>query len=40
MSGQMDVKKSLSKAYRKLRPSRAEIELVRRELVKMLEEFY
>jgi len=38
MSGQMDVKKSLSKAYRKLRPSRAEIELVRRELVKVLEE--
>jgi len=38
MSGQIDVKKSLSKAYRKQRPARAEIELLRRELVKMLNE--
>jgi len=38
MSGQIDVKQSLSKAYRKQRPARAEIELLRRELVKMLDE--
>ncbi len=38
MSGQIDIKQSLKKAYRKQRPTRAEIELLRRELVKMLGE--
>jgi len=38
MSGQIDIKQSLKKAYRKQRPTRAEIELLRLELVKMLNE--
>jgi len=38
MSGQIDIKQSLKKAYRKQRPTRAEIELLRLELVKMLDE--
>ncbi|MBA7646339.1 hypothetical protein ES703_54101 [subsurface metagenome] len=38
MSGQMDIKQSLKKAYRKLRPTRAEIELLRNQLAKMLDE--
>jgi len=38
MSGQIDIKQSLKKAYRKQRPTRAEIELLRCELVKMLDE--
>jgi len=38
VSGQIDIKQSLKKAYRKQRPTRAEIELLRRELVKMLDE--
>ncbi len=38
MSGQIDIKQSLKKAYRKQRPTRAEIELLRSELVKMLGE--
>ena len=37
MSGQIDIKQSLKKAYRKQRPTRAEVELVRDELLKMLE---
>ena len=37
MSGQIDIKQSLKKAYRKQRPTRPEIELVRDELLKMLE---
>ena len=38
MSGQINIRQSLKKAYRKQRPTRAEIELLRRELVKMLDE--
>jgi len=38
VSGQIDIKQSLKKAYRKQRPTRAEIELLRHELVKLLEE--
>ena len=38
MSGQIDIKKSLKKAYRKQRPTRAEIETLRHELLKMLGE--
>jgi adenine-specific DNA-methyltransferase len=36
MSGQIDIKQSLNKAYRKQRPTRTEIELLRRGLEKML----
>jgi Alw26I/Eco31I/Esp3I family type II restriction m6 adenine DNA methyltransferase len=36
-SGQIDIKQSLNKAYRKQRPTRAEIELVRLEFTKMLD---
>jgi len=38
VSGQIDIKQALKKAYRKQRPTRAEIELLKHELVKMLEE--
>lgn len=38
MSNRIDIKKSLKKAYRKLRPTREEIELLRRELNRMLDE--
>ncbi|MBN2456270.1 MAG: hypothetical protein JXB29_07035 [Sedimentisphaerales bacterium] len=38
MSGQINIRQLLKKAYRKQRPTRAEIELLRRELVKMLDE--
>ncbi len=38
MSGQIDIKKSLNKAYRKQRATREEIELLRIELVRMLDE--
>jgi len=38
MSGQIDIKKSLNKAYRKQRVTREEIELLRTELVRMLDE--
>jgi len=38
MSGQIDIKKSLNKAYRKQRATREEIELLRTELVRMLDE--
>ncbi|MCK4517778.1 hypothetical protein KAT92_03320, partial [Candidatus Babeliales bacterium] len=38
MSGQIDIKQSLKKAYRKQRPTREEIELLRYELLKMLGE--
>ena len=38
MSGQIDIKRSLKKAYRKQRTTRAEMELLRSELVKMLGE--
>ena len=38
MSGQIDIKKTLKKAYRKQRPTRAEIETLRHELLKMLGE--
>jgi len=38
MSGQIDIKQSLKKAYRKQRPTREEIELFRCELVRMLDE--
>jgi len=38
MSGQIDIKKSLKKAYRKQKPTRANIEQLRRELVKMIDE--
>ncbi|MCK4752239.1 MAG: type II restriction endonuclease, partial [Planctomycetes bacterium] len=38
MSGQIEIKQSLKKAYRKQRPTRAEIELLRLELAKMLNE--
>jgi len=37
MSGQIDIKQSLKKAYRKLRPTRAEIEKLKLEFVKMLD---
>ena len=37
MSGQIEIKQSLNKAYRKQRPTRAEIELVRLEFTKMLD---
>jgi len=38
MSGQIDIKQALKKAYRKQKPTRAEIELLRCELVKIFEE--
>ena len=38
MSGQIDIKQSLKKAYRKLKPTRAEIERLRLELGNMLKE--
>ncbi len=38
MSGQINIKQSLKKAYRKQRPTREEIELLKRELLKMLDE--
>lgn len=38
MSGQIDIKQSLNKAFRRQRPTREEIELLRSELVKMLGE--
>ena len=38
MSGQINIRQSLKKAYRKQRPTRAEIELLRRELIKMLKD--
>ena len=38
MSGQINIKQSLKKAYRKQRPTREEIELLKHELVKMPEE--
>ncbi len=38
MSGQINIRQSLKKAYRKQRPTRAEIELLKHELMKVLDE--